>query len=157
MWGTVGDMDRRPMGGIYECKLDNRFRFAIPARVRGPFLEGGATVGWWLDGCLIVCPTDRWDGLVNEVFGDLSKLDEKSRWLSRFVLGGSMEQELDKQGRVSLAPAQREHAGIGSAVTVVGNGDFLEVWEPEELQRRLDALRGGGVERYAKELADARA
>lgn len=157
MWGTVGRMHHRPLGGIYECRLDNRFRFAIPARVRAPFLDGGAVVGWWLDGCLIACPADRWEGLVGEVFGDLSLLDEKSRWLSRFMLAGAVEMELDKQGRVSLSPAQREHAGIESAVTVVGNRDFLEVWNPERLQERFDAMRGGGVERYARELADGRA
>lgn len=157
MWGTVGNMHHRSQGGIIECKLDNRFRFAIPARLRAPFLERGAVVGWWLDGCLIACPAERWDGLVESVFGDLDVLDENSRWLSRFLLAGAVEMDLDKQGRVSLNQAQREHAGIDTELTVVGNRGYLELWNPERLDERFAAMRGGGVERYARKLADGRA
>ena len=157
LWGTVGNMQRRTLGGIYECKLDDRSRFAIPAKVRAPFLESGAVVAWWLDECLIVVPTDHWPVLLNEVFGDMSPLDDKSREVSRFLMAGAQDQDLDKQGRVMLSPQQRRHAGIESAVTVVGNRDYLEVWDPARLEERFERMRGGGVERYARELADARA
>ena len=64
-------MQRRLLSGTYECSLDNRFRFAIPARLREAF-AGGATVSWWIDDCLAVVPTLEWDELVGRTFGDMS-------------------------------------------------------------------------------------
>ena len=61
-------MQRRLLSGTYECKLDDRFRLAIPARIREPF-AAGATVGWWIDDCLIVVPSLEWTGLVERTFG----------------------------------------------------------------------------------------
>ena len=52
-------MQRRLLSGTYECSLDNRFRLAIPARLREPFVAG-ATVGWWIDECLVVVPSVEW-------------------------------------------------------------------------------------------------
>jgi len=147
-------MQRRLLSGTYECSLDNRFRLAIPARVREPF-EDGATVGWWIDECLIVVPTAEWSALVDRTFGQMSVLDDDARGLSRFLIAGSYPHELDGQGRIPLAGDLREHAGIeGGKVKVVGAGEYLEVWDPALLANRFAELRREGVSARAKRLAD---
>jgi MraZ protein len=147
-------MQRRLLSGSYEVSLDNRNRLAIPARVRDPF-HAGAIVGWWLDDCLIVVPRHEWPALIERTFGSMSVLDTDQREVSRFVNAGAFDQDLDRQGRVLLALHQREHAGIDGRATVVGAGDYLEIWEPERLARRFAELRkGGGVSARAKRLAD---
>lgn len=146
-------MQRRLLSGTHECSLDNRFRLAIPARLREPFSEG-AIVGWWFDECLIVVPAGDWTGLIERTFGAMSVLDDESRDLSRFLLAGAFEQELDKQGRVLLPPELREHAGLGQKAKVVGAGDYLEIWDPERLTERFATLRREGVSARAKRLAD---
>lgn len=153
MWGSVGRVQRRLLKGTHECSLDNRFRLAIPARLREPFAEG-AVVGWWIDECLIVAPANDWTGLIERTFGAMSVLDDESRDLSRFLLAGAFDQELDKQGRVLLPPELREHAGLEQRVKVVGAGDYLEVWNPERLAARFANLRREGVSARAKRLAD---
>ncbi|MGD9696842.1 MAG: division/cell wall cluster transcriptional repressor MraZ [Thermoleophilia bacterium] len=146
-------MQRRLLGGTYECSLDNRFRLAIPSRLREPFDEG-ATVGWWIDECLIVAPTSRWSDLVEDVFGTMSILDDQARELSRFLLAGAYPHDLDGQGRIPLAAELREYAGIeGNKVKVVGARDYLEVWDPGRLAARFASLRKEGVSAYAKRLA----
>lgn len=146
-------MQRRLLSGTYECSLDNRFRLAIPARLRGPFAEG-ATVGWWLDEGLIVVPTTEWSTLVHRTFGDMSVLDDEARELSRFLLAGAYDHELDGQGRIPLAADLREYAGIeGGKVKVVGAGEYLEVWDPTRLANRFAELRREGVSARAKRLA----
>lgn len=141
------------LGGLYECSLDNRFRLAIPARVREPF-AGGATVGWWLDECLILAPRREWPVLMEEIFGTMSVLDDEQRELSRFLTAGAFDYELDRQGRVPLVPEHREHAAIEDRVKVVGTGRYLEVWRPDKLSDSFDRLRREGVSQRAKRLAD---
>ncbi|MGD9571778.1 MAG: division/cell wall cluster transcriptional repressor MraZ [Thermoleophilia bacterium] len=146
-------MQRRLLSGTYECSLDSRFRLAVPARLREPF-EGGAMVGWWIDECLVVVPSDDWGPLVDRTFGTMSVLDDEARELSRFILAGAFGHELDKQGRIPLTAELREHAGIeGSKVRLIGTGDYLEIWEPSRLAERFARLRREGVSNHAKRLA----
>lgn len=153
MWGSVGPMQRRLLSGTYECSLDDRYRLAIPARVREPFAEG-ATIGWWLDEGLILVPTSEWSGLVERTFGAMSVLDDEARELSRFLIAGAYDHELDAQGRIPVAAELREHAGIeGRKVKLVGVGEYLEVWEPARLADRFSQMRREGVSAHAKRLA----
>jgi len=146
-------MNRRLLSGTYECSLDNRHRVAIPARVRDPFV-GGAVVGWWIDECLVVVPRTEWPTLMERTFGQMSLLDDDQRELSRFLMAGAFEQDLDRQGRVLLPAELREHAGIDGKAKVVGAGDYLELWDPERLTSKFAALREEGVSARAKRLAD---
>ena len=107
-------MQRRLLSGTYECSLDNRFRLAIPARLREPFVAG-ATVGWWIDECLVVVPSVEWPSLIDRTFGTMSVLDDDAREMSRFLGAGAFHHELDRQGRIPLAPELREHAGWRTA------------------------------------------
>jgi MraZ protein len=150
----VGRVHRRLLSGTYECSLDNRHRIAIPARLRDPFVAGGAVVGWWIDECLVVAPRTEWPSLMERTFGTMSVLDDDQRELSRFLMAGAFEQDLDRQGRVLLPPELREHAGIEGKAKVVGAGEYLEVWDPQRLADRFAALREEGVSARAKRLAD---
>jgi MraZ protein len=146
-------MQRRLLSGTYECSLDNRFRLAIPAKLREPF-EEGAMVGWWIDECLVVVPGGDWTALVDRTFGTMSVLDDEARELSRFIIAGAFHHELDKQGRIPLTAELREHAGIGDAkVRLIGVGDYLEIWDPARLADRFATLRREGVSHHAQRLA----
>jgi MraZ protein len=125
---------------------------AIPARVREPFADG-ATVGWWIDECLIVVPSVEWSALVERTFGAMSVLDDEARELSRFLVSGAFHHDLDKQGRIPLAPELRDHAAIDAKVKLIGVGDYLEVWNPDRLADRFAELRREGVSARAKRLA----
>ena len=146
-------MQRRLLSGTYECSLDNRFRFAIPARLRDAF-AGGATVSWWIDDCLAVVPSLEWDELLGRTFGDMSPFDETARDVRRFIIGSAVPNDLDRQGRIPLTAELREHAGIGdSKVRLIGVGDYLEIWDPARLAERFAKLRREGVSHHAKRLA----
>lgn len=148
-------MQRRLLSGTYECKLDDRFRLAIPARIREPF-AAGATVGWWIDDCLIVVPSLEWNGLVERTFGTMSVFDDSARDMSRFIIGSALHHELDRQGRIPLSAELREYAAMeGGTVKLVGVGEYLEAWDPGQLAQRFARLRREGVSVHAKRLADS--
>jgi transcriptional regulator MraZ len=147
-------MQRRLLIGTYECSLDDRYRLAVPAKLREPFADG-ATVSWWLDDCLVLVPGGEWDALMERTFGAMSVLDDDQRDLRRYLLAGAYPVEaLDKQGRVLVPADLREHAGLGARVKVVGAGEYLEVWDPARLSERFDGLRREGVSSRAKRLAE---
>jgi len=147
-------MQRRLLIGTYECSLDDRFRLAIPARLRGPFADG-TTVARWLDPCLVLVPTDDFDRFIEETFGRLTVLEPEQRELSAWILGGAFHQPpLDRQGRLVIPQKLRELAGLDGQVEVVGAGGYLEVWNPERLEKRFDELEREGVSNRAKRLAE---
>lgn len=145
-------MQRRLLSGNYDCSLDSRHRLAVPARLRDRFADG-VVIAWWLDPCLVLVPRLEWGALVEKTFGEMSVLDDDQRELSRFLLAGAFDQELDRQGRVLLPAELREHAGVESTAKVVGAGDYLEVWNPDQLAARFTKLREEGVSQRAKRLA----
>lgn len=149
-WVTVQAMQHGLLSGTHECSLDNRFRLAIPTRLRDPF-RGGAMVGRMFDDCAIVVPRLAWDDLVARL-GPMNPLDDDQREIRRWVLAGVNEQWLDRQGRILLQGHLREHAGIETSATVIGVGEYLEVWDPERLGERFASLYREGVSARAKRL-----
>lgn len=91
---------------------------------------------------------------MERIFGQMSVLDDDQRELSRFLMAGAFEQELDRQGRVLVPAELREHAGIDRVAKVVGTGEYLEIWEPSALATRFASLRQEGISTRAKRLAD---
>jgi MraZ protein len=55
-----------------------------------------------------------------------------ARGLSRFFSSKAIDDELDKQGRISLPTYLREFAGLNGEVTVIGNFDHIELWSPPQ-------------------------
>ena len=143
--------------GTFEHAIDERGRVAIPARYRRAFVDGGVLrVG--PEGAVEMYTNTTFEEEVQRRLGaEDGNRSQEARRTRRSFLPEAYAVDLDKQGRVMLSPQQRRHAGIESAVTVVGNRDYLEVWDPARLEERFERMRGGGVERYARELADARA
>ena len=115
--------------GEFEHTLDSKGRLFIPARMREalgtPFI---ITKGF--DGCLTIYPQDAWNRLTEKQ--DQQDLPHKdARSVTRFLFGGAVEVEPDKQGRVLLPANLRRHAGIGEDVTIVGVGNKAEIWDTE--------------------------
>lgn len=139
MWGNFpGVMQHPPLRGQFECSLDNRFRLAIPAKVRDHFAQG-VTMSVWFDGCVMVAPRQDWQRIVDEMFGEMDVMDDSQRQLSRKLHAQSFDQEaLDKQGRVHVPEFICTLADIETKVTLVGFTDYLELWNPARLKDEQD-------------------
>jgi MraZ protein len=51
--------------------------------------------------------------------------------MKRYILSNTRETDLDPQGRILVSKEQREKAGLGKEVIIVGMDDYFEVWDPE--------------------------
>ncbi|MCS6966717.1 MAG: division/cell wall cluster transcriptional repressor MraZ, partial [Candidatus Kapabacteria bacterium] len=75
-----------------------------------------------------------------ERFARLNQYDTQERFFLRMILAWSEEVQLDAQQRLMLPRRHIEFAGIQTKVTIVGMGDHLEFWNPEEFDRYLAAF-----------------
>jgi MraZ protein len=114
--------------GEYRHSIDDKGRIAVPARFRTE-LAGGATVSKWIDGCLAIHPRVAWEALAARTAG-LPVTDAGARVFQRFIFGGAVEFELDRQGRLIVPAVLRDFAGLDGEVVVVGSRDHVELWEP---------------------------
>lgn len=115
--------------GEYECRIDQKGRVAIPAKLRKEF-PGGLVLTRGVDRCMLAYPIEEWRN-VSESF-DLSPFSPgKNRRLNRIVFGNAFDLELDKQGRVALPSPLRQHAQIHDTVVMIGGNKYLEIWSKE--------------------------
>jgi MraZ protein len=54
--------------------------------------------------------------------------------------GGSFDEKLDSAGRIRVPKALLEHAGLDGACVVVGNGEYLEIWNAEDWAKQEEEL-----------------
>ena len=59
--------------------------------------------------------------------------------LKSMILGNSEKIFLDKQSRILLPKNLIEYANLGSEITLVGNGKYLQLWSPDAYKRSEEA------------------
>jgi len=120
--------------------IDTKGRVSIPAKMRKAIMpEAGDlfAITRGLDKCIFAYPLDVWKSY-EEKFANLNQYDEKNRFFLRRLLMWSEEVPLDSQQRVSLPKKLLEFAGIESKVMIVGMGDHIEFWNPDEFDAYLN-------------------
>jgi len=117
--------------GTYQHTLDTKNRLIIPAKFRNQ-LGDAFVITRWMDHSLRAYTMSGWQ----DFSAKINALPEtKARQFKRFVFGGALEVEFDKQGRVNLSQTLREYANIDKDVTVFGLGDdTFELWSAEKWQ-----------------------
>jgi MraZ protein len=119
--------------GEYEHIVDEKGRLTIPAKFRAGLAEG-LFVTRGLDGCLFVFPPSAWR-VLSEKVANLPLSQSSARLFSRMIYSG-IECKLDRQGRILLSPALREHADIESEVVITGVNSRLEIWSKKRWQEQ---------------------
>lgn len=114
--------------GTYEHSLDAKNRLTIPSKFRDQ-LAGKLVVAQAIKPCVAIMTEEAFDNFTDSFLKDLNPLSEEAERLSHYFNAGSFDGELDKAGRVMVAPTLMSYAGLGKDVAVIGNGDRLELWD----------------------------
>ncbi len=122
--------------GEAQYALDDKGRVVIPPKFRA-VMGDRIIVTRWIDPCLAAFSPVEWQSLEEK----LRKLPLGNRDFVRLLLSAAEDCDLDRQGRIVLAPHLREHAGITRGVTIVGAGAHLEIWSTPNWRRRLQKIR----------------
>lgn len=113
--------------GEFEHNIDAKGRLFMPAKLRES-LGKHFVVTKGVDGCLDVYPLDEWEKLKNS-FAEKMLPKQKERDVSRFIFGGAIEAEPDKQGRILLPMNLRTYAKLVTTALIVGVGAKAEIWD----------------------------
>ena len=115
--------------GEYQHSLDEKSRLIIPARFREDLGEKFVLTRG-LDRSLFLYPLDEWKA-IEEKMRTLPTTQADTRAFVRLFFSGAVECEPDKQGRISIPPHLREHAGIKRDLYIIGVSTRVEIWARE--------------------------
>lgn len=125
--------------GEYIHTLDSKKRLSLPAKFRKE-IGKKVVITRGLDTCLFMFPERTW----KEIAGKLEELpfgQANTRGMSRFLLSGAVEMEVDRTGRILIPEFLKEFAGLQSRVVLAGVSDRVEIWSDktwEEYKHRIE-------------------
>lgn len=115
--------------GQYDHSIDEKGRITLPARFREQ-LQGGAFLTKGFDNNLVVYPAARFTAFF-ERLNHMNNADPAIRALRRLILSNAAEIEFDRNGRFILPQNLRDAAHLNGTAKVVGVGEEIEIWSPE--------------------------
>ena len=113
--------------GEHQHTLDAKGRLSLPAKFRSQ-MAGSYVVVKGIEKCLYVFSPAEFEAFLAQLMerGDFGK---DFRQVRRFFTAGAKEDDLDSAGRISIPANLREYAKLERDVTVIGNGDRIEIWD----------------------------
>jgi MraZ protein len=124
--------------GEYEHSLDTKGRVIMPSKFREALGEVFyVTKG--LDRNLLVFSQEEWN-IFYDKLNTLPMANKSARGFSRLFLSGAVECEANAQGRVLIPANLRSYANIEKDVTIIGNGNKVEIWSTENWNNYIDSL-----------------
>jgi len=136
--------------GTHQNRLDAKGRVSVPAQFRAVLRSNGGADGDE-DGRLVLRPSHRhaciegWSVAEFEALAKpLRRLDlfsEEHDDLSGLLYMDTFRLEPDKEGRVQLPAVLASHAALTDAVVFIGLGQYFQIWEPSQAERRRAELR----------------
>ena len=113
--------------GEYRHTFDAKNRISLPAKFRKE-LGKGVIVTRGLDKCLFIYPKAAWkkeaDKLARHATGGAA-----GRGLSRLMLAGASEADVDSAGRILVPDYLKSFAGLSMKAVVAGVSERVELWD----------------------------
>jgi MraZ protein len=131
--------------GEYRHTFDPKNRISLPAKFRK---ELGKTVivTRGLDRCLFVYSLTAWKKEATKL-AEHSTGSAAGRGLSRLMLSGASEADVDSAGRILVPDYLKSFASLGVKTVVAGVNERVELWDEEKwteytatIERDADAL-----------------
>jgi transcriptional regulator MraZ len=125
--------------GEYLHTLDSKKRLSLPAKFRKE-VGRKVVVTRGLDSCLFMFPQAAWTKIAQKV-SNLPVGQADTRGMSRFLLAGAVEVEVDGAGRILIPEYLKDFAELRSRVVLAGVSDRVEIWNEktwEEYKRRIE-------------------
>jgi MraZ protein len=122
--------------GEFHHNIDQKGRIIIPAKFRDGLGESFVLTRG-LDQCLFGYPMEEWKALEQKLKA-LPMTKKDARAFTRFFFSGATECEIDKQGRVNIAPTLRDYAKLDKECVVLGVSGRIELWSKEKWEQYFE-------------------
>ncbi|TSC69564.1 MAG: MraZ protein [Parcubacteria group bacterium Gr01-1014_56] len=137
--------------GEYLHTLDPKKRLSLPAKFRKE-LGKKVVITRGLDQCLFMYSPRAWREIM-EKMGRLPVGQSNTRGITRFILAGALEVEVDGAGRILIPEYLKEFAGLKQSVVLTGVADRVEIWDEHVWQEYKQKIEKG-AEGMAEALGD---
>ncbi|MDE2150142.1 MAG: division/cell wall cluster transcriptional repressor MraZ [Gammaproteobacteria bacterium] len=129
--------------GSHQLSVDDKGRIAIPARFRQALQEQGGVQLYITLGsnpCLELYPAAEF----RRIAADIQNLADQqaAEQLKQWFIGFAVEAEMDRQGRVLLAPMLRRRARLDGSAVLVGQITRFDLWAESAWNERFGAEVG---------------
>jgi MraZ protein len=125
--------------GHFQHTLDEKGRLMIPSRFRDLLAGNGAFITQGFEKCLMVM-TEPYFQKVYEQIEAMNLTDPTARLLRRLILANAYPVETDKIGRIVVPQTLRAFLQAEGEATVVGQGQYFEVWKPADWKLEMDKM-----------------
>ncbi len=124
--------------GQHQLILKNDRYLVIPEPFREMFAEGAYITRGFEQNLLIMS-----DKVFQELYQRITALniaDPDVRLLLRLVIGNASRLEISASGRVLIPEDLRSFVGLENEITMVGQGNYIEVWTAAEWEKQTTKL-----------------
>ncbi|MFA5633559.1 MAG: division/cell wall cluster transcriptional repressor MraZ [Candidatus Dojkabacteria bacterium] len=130
--------------GEYKSRVGEKKRVSLPKKFRDELGENLILTRGY-ENALIIVNEKLWRKVATEVI-DGSFINKDIRDTSRFLVGGAKEINLDDQGRFVIADTLLEYANIKKDIVFIGLINWVEIWDKDRWQERVQYLQEHGEE-----------
>lgn len=123
----------------YTGKLDAKGRLVLPAKMKANLPETSSNELFMREGfepCLELYPLIEYKKIYSKIAG-LNEFNAEYRKLQRNFFRGSTTVELDTAGRLLIPKPMLQYANLDKEIVVVGMGNRMEIWNPEQYEKFL--------------------
>jgi len=123
--------------GRSNVTLDDKGRISLPAYLRKILGDNELTLTQNdYENSLWLFPTSEYQAKLIEYGKNTNILAKKDRDFRR-RLYDSVTVEVDKSGRIQIPPEYREFAGLNKECIVLGQGEYIEIWDEVSYKKYL--------------------
>ncbi len=125
--------------GDYTGKIDNKCRVVVPASFRKTMVAAGLSVFVLrrsvFEKCVDMYPLDEWERMLAGIRAKLNLFNAKHVAFMREFCRGTLEVEMDANGRVLLPRRLLDEVGINKEMIFAGQDRMIQLWDVEEYGR----------------------
>ena len=125
--------------GEYECKVDAKGRFMLPAGLKKQLSEGDQAsfvLNRGFEKNLTLYPQSEWSKISKEV-NALNLYNKNNREFVRYFFRGATEVIPDSSNRILINKSLLDYAGINGDLVLFAYGQRVEIWAKESYDALL--------------------
>ncbi len=126
--------------GTYRYSVDAKNRISIPAKLRKEIPEEADNKFVILsdtdDRCIKLYPFNVFKN-ITQAINSSNPFHPLNVYIRRRLLSNIYDGEMDNQYRIKLPPELLKKTNINGECLVIGVGDYIEIWNPEEFDKYL--------------------
>lgn len=128
--------------GEYTSKVGEKKRVSLPKKFRDELGDELILTRGYED-ALIIVNKKMWEKIAKDVVNG-SFINKNIRDTSRFLVGGAVEIETDKQGRFVIPDSLYNHAELKDEIVFIGLVNWVEVWNKDKWDKKVEYLKKNG-------------